>query len=248
MLDTPFRTWMNQLLQPEGDRPEWPLLLSLMLEAELCRQQTVGRTYAGKRVLISRDEHEYRSATGEKRAVYGLYHRCLEKASGRLSIGQEDYWLLSYEVPNQGNSRMRRADLLGMSRDGGLVVFEAKLSDNSYPPLSAVLEGLDYLACLTSEPNFVRLQEDFWKLVEKTGKCPEGFGRIEPTRSARHTVVVLAPKKYYERYSNSKRGQGWKDIALAGLATASPRFRFAIAELQSDGSFSDNVNWAQAEQ
>ena len=38
MSDTSFRTWMNQLLQPEGDRPEWPLLLQLMLAEELERQ------------------------------------------------------------------------------------------------------------------------------------------------------------------------------------------------------------------
>ncbi len=105
-------------------------------------------------------------ATGEKRAVYGLYHRCLERDSGRLAIGQDDYWLLSYEV------RIRELTYATCGSrwhfpSGGLVVFEGKLADNSYPPLSAVLEGLDYLACLTSEPNFLRLQEDFWELVEK---------------------------------------------------------------------------------
>jgi hypothetical protein len=132
-----------------------------------------------------------------------------------------------------------------MSRDGGLVVFEGKLADNSYPPLSAVLEGLDYLACLTSEPNFVRLQEDFWDLAEKVGKCPDGFNRIEPTRSARHTVVVTAPQEYYERYNRSRRGQGWKDLALAGAETTSPTIRFATAEVQPDGSFSNEVTWTQ---
>ena len=202
----------------------------------------------GRRILIPRDDHEYSSATGEKRAVYGLYHRCQERDSGRLAIGQEDYWLLSYEVPNQGNERMRRADLVGISRSGGLVVFEGKLADNSYPPFSAVLEGLDYLACLTSEPNFGKLQEDFQNLTEPVKNCPEGFGQIEPTRSAQHTVVVLAPQEYYERYSRSKRGRGWKDMALAEPGTASLRIQFASAELESDGSFSDDVSWAQAGQ
>ena len=248
MSDTSFRTWMNQLLQPDGDRPEWPLLLQLMLEDELGRQQAIDRAYAGKRILIPRDDHEYSSATGEKRAVYGLYHRCLERASGCLTIGQEDYWLLSYEVPNQGKERMRRADLVGISRSGGLVVFEGKLADNPYPPVSAVLEGLDYLACLTSEPNFVNLQEDFQSFPENLRKCPEGFERIEPTRNAEHTVVVLAPRGYYEKYSRSKHGLGWKDMASAEPGTASLRIRFATAELEPDGSFSDDVTWTQAGQ
>lgn len=248
MSDTPFRTWMNQLLQPEGDRPEWPLLLQLMLGEELERQQAVDRTYAGKRILIPRDDHEYSSATGEKRAVYGLYHQCLERTSGRLTIGQDDYWLLSYEVPNQGNERMRRADLVGISQSGGLVVFEGKLANNPYPPVSAVLEGLDYLACLTSEPNFVKLQDDFQNFPENVRKCPEGFDRIEPTRSAEHTVVVLAPREYYEKYSRSRRGKGWKDMALAEPGTASLRTRFATSELEPDGSFSDEAAWIQAEE
>jgi len=239
---------MNQLLQPKGDRPEWPLLLQLVFEEELKRQQDVDRIYAGKRILIPRHDHEYSSATGEKRAVYGLYHRCLETDSGRLTIGQDDYWLLSYEVPNQGDERMRRADLVGISESGGLVVFEGKLADNSYPPLSAVLEGLDYLACLTSESNFVKLQEDLRSFPEPVKKCPEGFDRIEPTRSAEHTVVVLAPQGYYEKYSRSRRGQGWKDMASAGPGTASLGIRFATAELESDGSFSDEVTWTQVGQ
>ena len=52
-----------------------------------------------------------------------------------------------------------------------------------------MLEGLDYLACLTNEPNFIKLQEDFQNFPENVKKCPEGFDRIEPTRSAEHAVV-----------------------------------------------------------
>ena len=125
---------------------------------------------------------------------------------------------------------------------------EGKLADNSYPPLSAVLEGFDYLACLTSESNFVKLQEDFQKFPENLRKCPEGFDRVEPTRNAEHTVVVLAPRGYYEKYTRSKRGLGWKDMALVEPGTASPRIRFATAELEPDGSFSSEVAWTQAGQ
>jgi len=243
MSDTPFRSWMTRLCEPEGDRPEWPVLLCSMLQAELSRQQAVPRTYAGKTILISRIQHDYQKASGEKRAVYGLYHRCLEETGGRLTIGDNHYWLLSYEVPNQDNYQMRRTDLLGLNEAGGLAVFECKLGGNTYAPIAAILEGVDYLACLTSEPNFVRLQQEFWVLRNDIEHVPEGFQDVEPTGSAQHSVIVLAPEDYYGLYCRSGRGRGWQDLNTTSWRSSTLRVGFAVAELDQEGFFRRDIHW-----
>lgn len=245
MPDTSFRTWMTRLCQPEGDRPEWPVLLCSMLEAELARQQVIARTYAGQKLLVPRAQHDYLAATGEKRAIYGLYHRCLKEADGCLTIGDDRYWLLSYEVPNQDNYQMRRADLLGLTDKGGLTVFEAKLGDNTCAPIAAVLEGIDHLACLTSEPNFLRLQQDFWELREAMEHVPPGFEDVEPTGTAQHSVIVLAPEDYYGLYCRSGRGRGWQDLAATPWRSNTLRIQLAVAEVDPDGSFQRDIHWRQ---
>ena len=233
MKDTRFRTWMTDLCKPDGDRPEWPLLMQWMLQEQLEREQSVERTYDGKRILIPRHDHDYLNAKdGEKRATYGLYHNCLRETSGCLSIGDERYWLLSYEVPNQDSRKMQRADLLGLTVSGGLVVFECKLK-NSYAPISSLLEGLDYLAALTSGPNFQRLQDEFQHLLSSVGKIPDGFEDVRPRREACHEVVVLAPSEYYETYDRS--GRGTKRCGLGGLRNRSRTLRFGFATSNLEG-------------
>ena len=232
---------MTALCQPDGNRPEWPLFIRWALQEQLHREQHTEREYAGKQLLISRTDHDYENATGEKRAAYGLHQNAHQTSSGCITIGDERYWLLSYEVPNQDNSRMRRADLVGLNRTGGLVVFECKLERNPYAPLAAVLEGLDYLACLTCQTNFVRLQGDFW-LLGLT--APEDFKGIEPTRQACHEVIVLAPKGYYELYTRSNRGSGWRDLARTRTQNwESVRIAFAETEVDGDGFFSQELRW-----
>ena len=242
MKDTRFRTWMTDLCKPDGDRPEWPLLMQWMLQEQLEREQSVERTYDGARILIPRVGHQFEAASREKPATYGLYHNCLHETSGCLTIGDERYWLLSYEVPNQDGRVMQRADLLGLTVSGGLVVFECKLQNNGYAPVAALLEGLDYLASLTSTPNFERLQREFPDLLESIGKIPDGFKDVRPVRDACHEVVVLAPSKYYEKYIRSNRGT--KKVGLGGLRDRSKtlRFGFATSELE-DHAFSTNVAW-----
>ena len=242
MPDTPFRNWMTRLCQPEGNRPEWPVLLSSMLEAELLRQQEEPRTYAGATILIPRTGHDYQAASGEKRAVYGLYHRCLAETGGCLTIGKSHYWLLSYEVPNQESYRMRRADLIGLTPEGGLVVFECKLGNNRYGPFAAILEGLDYLACLTSEPNFVRVQDDYWNLRE-TLPIPDAFRAVKPTRTAQHQIIVLAPPEYYRLYDDSMRGKGWRDMASNSFHSQTLQISFAVADLDPDEFYCRTINW-----
>ena len=242
MPDTPFRNWMTRLCQPEGNRPEWPVLLCSMLEAELLRQQEEPRTYAGAAIIIQRTEHDFQSATGEKRAVYGLYHRCLQETGGCLTIGGDCFWLLSYEVPNQRSFRMRRADLVGLTAEGGLAVFECKLGNNRYGPFAAILEGLDYLACLTSELNFTRLQDDYWKLREQL-PVPDAFQAVEPTGTAQHQIIVLAPPEYYRLYDESMRGKGWRDVASNHCHPPTLQISLAVADLDPEGFYRRQIDW-----
>src|SRR5207249_10230376 len=119
------------------------------------------------------------------------------------------YWLLGYEWPNQGSEAGRRADLVGLTPQGGLAVFECKVV-NRDTPFTAVLEGLDYLTCLTSEPNFQKIQSSFAEWTRKPGKIvPEGFVDVRPDRTQEHEVIVLAPKEYFGTYCRTDRGHGW---------------------------------------
>jgi len=234
--NTTFRDWMNQLCQPRGNQAEWPSAMVWMLETEFLRQRTVDRTYTGQNVFINRDDHDPLKATvPEKRAVYGLYHLCRKKSARCLKIGEDLFWLLGYEWPNQGNYRMRRADLVGLTREGGLVVFECKLDRNPYAPLAAVLEGLDYLSCLTGERNFDRLAAGFWEWREKLEQdVPPGFEQCEPDPASRQSVILLAPQSYYNLYTQSGRGQGWQNLAAISWQTC-PRLGigFALSDFET---------------
>lgn len=238
--NTTFRTWMTRLCQPRGDQPEWPTTMLWMLEAEFLRQRTVDRAYTGKNVFINRDDHDPSKATvPEKRAVYEFYHCCRRESGHCLKVGADRFWLLGYEWPNQGNYRMRRADLVGLAMDGGLVVFECKLDQNPYGPVAAILEGLDYLSCLTSERNFKRLCAGFWEWREKLEDqdVPKGFEQSEPDLTARHSVIVLAPQGYYDKYTRSRRGQGWQDLAESRLQPCpSLQVGFAVSDFRTPES------------
>jgi hypothetical protein len=235
---------MTDLCKPDGDRLEWPLLLQWMLQEQLEREQAVDRSYGGERILIPRLDQDYQKATGEKRATYGLYHNCLRETSGCLSIGTERFWLLSYEVPNQDLRRMQRADLLGLTASGGLAVFECKLGHNPYAPIASLLEGMDYLASLTSKSNFDRLQAEFPVLRDAVGVVPAGFENVEPTSGACHEVIVLAPTAYYEKYNRSNRGTTFGDLGWLRERSSTLRFGFATSETDADGFFSTNVAWS----
>ena len=229
---TTFRVLMARLLARTGGLPEWPLVLHALLSMEFERQRDLGIAYAGE-VFKDRDADDPTLASlPEKRRVRDLFHLCHRESGGRLLIGTSAYWLLGYEWPNQGGEKGRRADLVGLNPSGGLVVFECKLDDNSYGPFAAVLEGLDYLACLTSEANFRRIQERFSSWAKKPGRVvPSGFERTAPDRSSRPEVVVMAPAAYYGLYSRSGRGIGWNLFAEWSASAPGP---VAVAFAQSD--------------
>lgn len=236
---TSFRSWMEHFVSSRGGNPEWPWLLRELLIAEYLRQREREAVYAGE-VFKDRDEDDPAAAVlAEKLAVKELYHLCRRETGGVLSIGTDQYWLLGYEWPNQASERGRRADLVGLTVSGGLVVFECKL-DNKHGPFAALLEGLDYLSCLSSNLNFRKVQDGFAAWVAKPASAPpDGFAGCVPVREARHEVVVLASPEYCGRYrrsngGRSNRGLGWTEfLALPPSTTKTLELRFAETDFKS---------------
>lgn len=173
---------------------------------------------------------------------YALYHKSLrEDRAAVLTIGNDRYWLLSYQVPNQGRKRRKCADLLALSVEGGLVVFECKAAAGT-GPLSALYEGLDYLACLACPQNFARILRDFSVLrmrLEAIGKIPVTFANIEPRRNVQHGVILLAPNAYFQKWGDWRwAGSSWRHAADRVL------LGFAAAEIDDDCSFAREIRWA----
>ena len=215
-----------------------------MLESELEREQQNDRSYTGSKVVIdrtSRAKSVFNVKKPENRAMYGLYHRSWDKNGGCLLIDKMPVLLLSYEVPNQGHHRKRCADLLGLTTNGGLVVFEGKLGENSESPISAILEGLDYLSCLTSEKAFKRLVDEFneWK---SNRSIPKDFKDVVPNRSVPPMIVVLADAVYFDFHGRSGRSPGWREMVTHGQKTKSLSIRFAKAKLDEDEFFSPEIS------
>lgn len=232
-----FRDWMNCSRVVKGNQPLWPWLLGAALDSEFQRQRSIAVAYK-KEVFKDRDNHNFQDGDAERRMTASLYHRCLREADGCLSLGGERIWLLGYEWPNQGGDaeRGRRADLVGLRQSGGIIVFECKKAGNSDPPLTAALEGLDYLACLMRQPNFDKILSGFEKWRAKPSKSrPIGFEEVRPIESELPSVIVLAPDSYYSgRHERSRRGGGWRDVAsVGGKFAKSFQIGFAVADFKS---------------
>lgn len=248
MSDTQFRKWMNGLLASRRQCADWPQQLIWLLEYAFSLEQRTCRKYEGKQILIDRKELPIPNTPGEKKSAYSLYHSCHENEhSGLLSIEGEPYWLISLEVPNQHSERGRRADLLGLSKAGGLCVFECKLDENPYSPMAAILEGLDYLACLTCESNFVRIQEEFRKLPH-TKQPPTDFENVCPDIDARHEVIVLADVAYYKHHSRRLcLAHDWQMLTKMRDCDSTVRLSLAEAAINDAGIYSrDDVRWCTA--
>ncbi|MBY0527986.1 MAG: hypothetical protein K2R98_31605, partial [Gemmataceae bacterium] len=134
---TDFRRWFEDCLRGlKGKRLEWPQLLRHVLGERL--QDTVASDifYKGE-VFIDRDLRPAKddpSRSSEKLLVRRWY-RTIHEQGGLLRLGSEEVWPISWEVPNQGKEKSnavksRRVDLLGLRRDGGLVIFECKIGTN----------------------------------------------------------------------------------------------------------------------
>ena len=212
-----FRIWLEQLRNVRGHRPLWPVLLGAALDSEFQRQRSIDESYKGN-VFKNRDDHKLDEGEKEERLVAQLYRSALA-ADGCLHNGSQKIWLLGFQWPTQGGVREvgRRADLVGMTIDGGLVVFEAKVA-NGDAPIIAIAEGLDYLACLLRDKNFEKILTGFntW-ISSRQHPVPDGFSGVVLNRTVRPTLVVLAPEAYYSgRQARSIRGKDWPLLAAVG--------------------------------
>lgn len=230
-----FRTWLKQLRDVRGHRPLWPVLLGAALDAEFKVQRDEGVCYKGK-VFRDRDDHPLDDGEKEERLVARLYRSALA-ADGCLQLESQRVWLLGFQWPTQGGVREkgRRADLVGMTANGGLVVYEAKRA-NGDAPLIALTEGLDYLACLYRSGNFEKIRTGFseW-IASRSYPIPKGFTGVSPDASVRPTLVILAPEKYYTgRHARSIRGKDWPSLAAVGESfIPSVCVRFAATDFRS---------------
>jgi hypothetical protein len=193
------------------------VLLGAALDSEFQRQRELDECYKGE-VFKNRDDHALDDGEKEERLVARLFRSALA-GDGCLKLGSLQILLLGFQWPTQGGVREkgRRADLVGMTSEGGLVVFEAKRAKGD-APLIALTEGLDYLACLYRTGNFEKICSGFstWS-VSRSYPVPDHFKDVAPDSSIRPTLVILAPEKYFtERHARSIRGKDWPELAAVG--------------------------------
>ena len=230
-----FRIWLDQLRGVRGHRPLWPVLLGAALDSEFQRQRSITECYK-KEVFKNRDDHPLDEGEKEERLVAQLYRSAL-CSDGCLQLGSQRIWLLGFQWPTQGGVREmgRRADLVGMTSDGGLVLFEAKRTDGE-APLIAIAEGLDYLACLLRTGNIEKIRSGFkkWSTTRRYA-IPEGFAGVIPDETIRPILVVLAPEAYFKgRHSRSIRSKDWPLLATVGDSfIPSVRVCFATTDFRS---------------
>lgn len=230
-----FRQLLDQLAATKGHTPHWPIVLRHLLAADFQEEQSRLAPYKGT-VPIRREDRPCNKP--EEKDVRRLYKLCEDHTGSIFTIGDEKFLLLGWQWPNQGSEKGRRADLVGMTRAGGLVVFEAKRASNPYSPMMAMLEGLDYLAHLTLKKNFAQITEAFEKRVVSEESFPVApFGEVRPDVSACHEVIVLAPEGYLAKHSRSGkrggRGHGWRELAgTVSHESLTLQLRFATTDFK----------------
>lgn len=229
-----FRDWMEAY----DNSSHWHQVLRLMLESELKRNRERAGAYKGD-VFKDRDEKTYDDCTKEEHFVASLFHSCRLPSRGNLRgglrVGDELFWLLGFQWPNQGgdSEKGRRADLVGLSRQGGLAVFECKLATNPEPPLKAVIQGLDYLSHLLRRRNVQKICEGFDKWRSKPGQAvPAGFEHCRPKRNETPHLIVLAPEVYYGTH-RTLGGNEVCDYLAVDTLTSDLCFHFAVTDFQN---------------
>lgn len=245
MRHSKYRSWLeNHVLTWEGSRIEWPRLMRVMFDEEFETVIKQGTPYQGKNVFIDRDSkaEKYRHRPDGHRedlSVYELFRLVHEKQKGCIRVGSELVWLITLQVPNQGKVKGRRADLLGLRKDGSIVVFECKTKNNDYSPIASILEGLDYLSHLMIEDNLGRLATGFkkWREKKRNSEGPESaihrdFESVEIVPESKPALFILAPEAYYLKRSEHQ----WQMLSDRAVNHKTGRFDldFATTDYRSD--------------
>lgn len=212
-----FRDLLDVAKSVQGERPLWPSVLGSLLDSEFKSQRAIDAAYKGD-IVINRFQYVRPRDVGEVSLVAMLFESATRER-GVVQVEGENVWLLGFQWPTQGGRQEvgRKADLVGITQSGSLVVFEAKAT-NGEPPLTAVLQGLDYLACFLRPTNFAKIQSGFQLLRSNLPyEIPVEFGATVPSCTERPKLVVLAPEEYYSGlYSRSIRGREWPWLADVG--------------------------------
>lgn len=212
-----FRELLKKQTKLQGPHPQWPALIGITFDQVFQNQRSIPEGYQGE-VFKDRDNDTPHKRQDEKWLVKTLYLQCLTHHQGLLKLGDEEILLLGWEWPTQGGDaeKKRCADLVGITKEGALVVFECKDEGNPFPPLTALLEGLDYLACLMRTSNFQKILNGFDKWKDKKDKSdkklPDNFKDVVPSPDANPMLVVMAPQGYFDNWDENVRGSGWRNL------------------------------------
>lgn len=267
-MQSAFRRWKSEITKPRGPQPNWPAVLCGALQEVYLQERRIERPYRGE-VFIDRDDWEQGRGMAEKcdapggvnlsedLYTYATYDRChfgstaSDTTQGCLRIGSEEIFLMGYQWPTEDGA----SDLVGMSKTGGLVVFECKGPENKETPLAAALQGLDYVTAFSCPSNFIKITRGFmtWRLkLELEDRLPDEFRDVYPDRDAKPMVVVMAPADYYfGSHSRSPKGffgnqrtrqsnqSHWPEFARAFRAYSSVvMIRFAVCSFHQTTSAS----------
>jgi hypothetical protein len=106
--------------------------------------------------------------------------------------------------------------MVGLRKTGGLVVFESKLAKDimAFGVFAALMQSLDYLTCLSCDPNLKRIKKGFeiWKKQKRLQhRIPNGFEDVEP-KCVKPMSVVLAPEEYFGNY-DLRHDKKWRLFA-----------------------------------
>lgn len=249
MNDSIFRELMVSLLRTEGGdrmaKPDYERIIRGLLASQFNAEMQVDRHYIGPNILIDRSNLENRDPTSERGACLGLYNQ-VKNQGDQLTIGSDCFRMIGYEVPNQGNFRGRRADLLATNPEGGLVLFECKLAGNSYGPFMAVLEGLDYLAALLQARNYQRVQQELEQPYSDDDELPPW---TQLSRNTVQEVIVLATDSYFERAENGRVQDTAWGMLNDCIIQSNPavRIRFATAKVSKElGYNAKTCKWIES--
>jgi hypothetical protein len=216
-----LRMWFTALdgIEPTGG----PFLDPINVQRQLAFEQAdlCGRRYRypGQTILPERDVQSTRgyklvteSRTQSEEDWYQcLFYVCHQKmGTGVINIGNHEILLLSSDCPTFDDGA---ADLVGINSDGGLVVFECKLGPNRQQPLSALLQSIHYMASFIAATNHEKLVEDASRRIatfmDKGRNIPKSFRDLSLRNDKKSQAILLAPRAYYQRYSEHS---SWKQF------------------------------------
>lgn len=208
-MDSFFRQEFARLRDAQGAYPNWSPFLAESLRRDFETEVARDITYNGE-VFKDRSASPAGIGNDEPALIKTLYRNIYDNCDGILTIENDDCWCISYQVPNQPGKPKRAIDLLGVRRDGTLAIFEAKVGNMGNTPLAALLESLDYAACLFRLGNQRKFLDGFDRWRSASGrKVPDNYRNTTPDFSRKPEVIVIGDSSYFATHARTIRSVGW---------------------------------------